>query len=140
MSSDFEERLRKQIRYHEGVKLKLYKCPAGKLTIGYGRNIEDNGISLACAKYMLEEDIEEAKKNLYFVFGENFFNSLSDNQRIALIDMMFNLGLNRFMTFKKAIRAIKNRDFETASDEIEDSKAYNQNPNRYNLIASEIRK
>ena len=26
---------------HEGMRLKPYRCPAGKLTIGAGRNLED---------------------------------------------------------------------------------------------------
>ena len=29
----------------EGLSLKPYRCPAGKLTIGYGHNLEANGIS-----------------------------------------------------------------------------------------------
>ncbi|HOE90389.1 MAG TPA: lysozyme, partial [Candidatus Cloacimonadota bacterium] len=28
------------LKKHEGLVLKPYKCSAGKLTIGYGRNLE----------------------------------------------------------------------------------------------------
>jgi lysozyme len=41
----------------EGLRLIPYRCTAGKLTIGIGRNIEDNGITKAEALYLLINDI-----------------------------------------------------------------------------------
>ncbi|NBW16869.1 MAG: lysozyme, partial [Caulobacteraceae bacterium] len=35
----------RQIRLHEGERLKPYRCTAGKLTIGVGRNLDDRGIT-----------------------------------------------------------------------------------------------
>ena len=134
----FESDLIKQIKEHEGLRLKPYKCPAGKLTIGYGHNLEDNGLSQSVCEYILIEDIEEAKKNFYAVFTKDFFNTLNDNQKIALIDMMFNLGLSRFLTFKKFILAVKQRNFDRASVEIIHSKAYTQAKRRYQLLAEQI--
>ena len=99
----FESDLIKQIKEHEGLVLKPYKCPVGKLTIGYGHNLEDNGLTQTACEYILIEDIEEAKRNLYAIFTKDFFDSLSNNQKIALVDMMFNLGLSKFLTFKKFI-------------------------------------
>ena len=134
----FESDLIKQIKEHEGLVLKPYKCPVGKLTIGYGHNLEDNGLSQSVCEYILIEDIEEAKKNLYAVFTKDFFNTLNDDQKIALIDMMFNLGLSRFLTFKKFILAVKQRNFDRASVEIIHSKAYTQAKRRYQLLAEQI--
>ena len=37
--------LKDQLILHEGIKLKPYKCPANKWTIGVGRNLEDVGLS-----------------------------------------------------------------------------------------------
>ena len=48
------------IKRHEGLRLKPYLCTAGKLTIGYGRNLETNGISGDEAEYLLKNDIERA--------------------------------------------------------------------------------
>ena len=135
----FESELLQQIKEHEGLKLFPYKCPAGKLTIGYGHNLEDNGLSQSVCEYILIEDIEESKRNLYAVFTRDFFNSLSDNQKIALVDMMFNLGLSRFLTFKKFILAVKNKDFIKASAEIINSKAYQQNKHRYKKLSEQIK-
>ena len=136
----FESDLIKQIKEHEGLVLKPYKCPAGKLTIGYGHNLEDNGLSQSACEYILIEDIEEAKKNLYAVFTKDFFDTLKDNQKIALIDMMFNLGLSRFLTFKKFILAVKSKDFIKASAEIINSRAYKQNKSRYKKLSEQIKK
>ena len=136
----FESDLIKQIKEHEGLVLKPYKCPVGKLTIGYGHNLEDNGLTKTACEYILMEDIEEAKKNLYAVFTKDFFDTLKDNQKIALIDMMFNLGLSRFLTFKKFILAVKNKDFIKASAEIINSRAYQQNKHRYKKLSEQIKK
>ena len=134
----FESDLIKQIKEHEGLVLKPYKCPAGKLTIGYGHNLEDNGLSKTACEFILHEDIDEAIKNLYAVFTRDFFNTLKDNQKIALIDMMFNLGMSRFLTFKKFILAVKQRNFDRASVEIIHSKAYTQAKRRYQLLSEQI--
>ena len=134
----FESDLIKQIKEHEGLVLKPYKCPVGKLTIGYGHNLEDNGLTKTACEYILIEDLEEAKKNFYAVFTKDFFDTLKDNQKIALIDMMFNLGLSRFLTFKKFILAVKQRNFDRASVEIIHSKAYTQAKRRYQLLAEQI--
>lgn len=135
----FESDLLKQIKEHEGLVLKPYKCTANKLTIGYGHNLEDNGLSKTACEFILFEDIDEAKKNLYAVFTRKFFESLSDKQKIALIDMMFNLGLSRFLTFKKFILAVKNKDFIKASAEIINSRAYQQNKRRYQKLSEQIK-
>ena len=135
----FESDLIKQIKEHEGLVLKPYKCTANKLTIGYGHNLEDNGLSKTACEFILFEDIDEAKKNLYAVFTRKFFETLSNNQKISLIDMMFNLGLSRFLTFKKFIQAVKNEDFMKASAEIINSRAYQQNKSRYKKLSEQIK-
>ena len=135
----FESELLQQIKEHEGLVLKPYKCPAGKLTIGYGHNLQDNGLSKSACEFILSEDIDEAKKNLYAVFTRKFFETLSNNQKIALIDMMFNLGMSRFLTFKKFILAVKNKDFIKASAEIINSRAYQQNKSRYKKLSEQIK-
>lgn len=135
----FESDLLKQIKEHEGLVLKPYKCTANKLTIGYGHNLEDNGLSKTACEFILFEDIDEAKKNLYGVFTRKFFESLSNSQKIALIDMMFNLGLSKFLTFKKFIQAVKNKDFMKASAEIINSRAYQQNKSRYKKLSEQIK-
>lgn len=134
----YQSELLQQIKEHEGLRLKLYKCPAGKLTIGYGHNIEDNGLSKSACEFVLYDDIEEAQKNVCSIFGYEFFESLPVCKRVALVDMMFNLGMAKFLTFKRFIFAVETQNWENASREVINSRAYEQNKRRYKKIAEQI--
>ena len=57
MTEALMNRIKAQLVRHEGLRLKPYRCTAGKLTIGIGRNLDDRGISLKEAYAMLERDI-----------------------------------------------------------------------------------
>ena len=107
------KKLVEQLKDHEGVRLKPYICTAGKLSIGIGRNLDDVGISLREAETMLFNDIEEARKQLNDIFDN--FDTFSEIRRIALIDMMFNLGKSRFLGFKKMITAESNPQLATVT-------------------------
>ena len=119
------------IKLNEGLRLFPYKCSAGKTTIGYGRNLEDIGISKEEADFMFKNDIEDAQAYLYEIFTESIFkHHLSENRQMVLTDMMFNLGKTRFSKFKKMIHAVKDNDFNEAAVQIEDSNYFRQVPNR----------
>ncbi len=45
MTDALMNRIKAQLVRHEGLKLKPYRCTAGKLTIGIGRNLDNCGIS-----------------------------------------------------------------------------------------------
>ena len=78
------DRLREQLRVDEGTgprksgRFLLYKCPAGRWTLGYGRNVEDRGISETTADQMLDEDILHAYLELTSRFY--WFDALSPGQ------------------------------------------------------------
>lgn len=107
------------IKKHEGLSLKPYKCTAGKLTIGYGRNIEDKGISQEEAEQMLFNDIQECYAQLIHF---DFWDKLNGARQAVLLDMCFNLGLPRLKGFKKMLAALGRSDYKTAAKEMLDSK------------------
>ena len=109
---------------HEGLRLTPYHCPAGKLTIGVGRNLEDKGITEQEALVLLENDIEECRRDLEEIFQG--FDLLPESVQLVLVDMRFNLGPNRFRNFKRMIAAVKNQDFNGAAAEMKDSRWYSQ--------------
>lgn len=47
--------IRSLLEYHEGYREKLYKCTAGKLTIGIGHNVESNGFTVPILKQILKD-------------------------------------------------------------------------------------
>ena len=105
---------------HEGIELKPYLCPAGRLTIGVGRNIQDLGITREEAIYLLRNDLARVESELYGRF--TWFAFLSSNRKNALIDMCFNLGITRFLTFKRMIEAFKEGNYSKAANEMLNSK------------------
>lgn len=115
----------KMIKMHEGSvmdngKHMPYKDAVNKTTIGYGRNIEDNGISEQEAETLLWNDVERVIAELNLSLS--FFHDLTENRRNALVDMCFNLGLSRFMKFEKMLTALELKDYEKAAEEALDSK------------------
>jgi len=121
---NFHEKLTDQLTKHESLRLKPYHCPAGKLTIGIGRNLEDKGITEKEALMLLENDIHECIEDLKIIFQT--FDLLPEPARRVLVDMRFNLGPNRFRHFKKMIAAVKDQNFTQAAVEMKDSRWYTQ--------------
>ena len=125
-----------QIKKHEGLRLKPYRCTAGKLTIGYGRNLDDVGISDIEAGQLLKNDLHICAADLLTIFPG--FIEFAISKQIALIDMRFNLGPNRFRGFKKMIAAIKQDDWPKAAIEAMDSKWYDQVGNRGVVVINKL--
>lgn len=103
---------------HEGMKLRLYKCPTGKWTIGVGRNLEDNGISEEEAIYLMRNDISRCRRELENL---DWFNNLDKIRQDVLIELCFNMGLTRLLGFKKMIKALKEHNYDLAAKELFDS-------------------
>jgi lysozyme len=107
-----------RIKQHEGLRLKPYKCSAGKLTIGYGRNLQDVGITTEEAEIMLEQDIIVATRTAEQF---NWYRKLNQERQSVIIEMIFNLGLPRFLGFKKMIQALREDDYAEAAEQMLDS-------------------
>jgi lysozyme len=101
-----------QLRLHEGERLKPYRCTAGKLTIGVGRNLEDRGITATESAYLLGNDIDgfyvALQKALPWV------SQLDEVRQRVLLDMAFNLGIQGLLTFKNTLATIKAGDYGKA--------------------------
>ena len=122
------ERLLRKLKSHEGFRQFPYKCPAGYLTIGYGRNLETKGITREEAEILLLNDVKEVEKQLRQKLP--FFNKLSSVRKEVLINMAFNLGINGLMKFKRMLHELEHEDYDKASEEMKDSKWYHQVKNR----------
>ena len=130
--------LEAQLMDHEGLKLRAYLCPAGRVSIGIGRNLQDKGITAEEAMLLLRNDIEECEGDLRLSFG--FFARLSEPRQRALVDLRFNLGPGRFRLFKKMIAALAKDDYETAAQELETSSWFTQvQPKRATRLVRQIR-
>lgn len=114
------QRLFAQLRLHEGVEHKPYKCTAGYLTIGVGRNIEERGLSDDEIDYLLTNDVNIVTDELVKSF--DWYADLSPVRQRVVVDMVFNLGMPRFKQFKNMIAAIEAGDWMEASNQMMDSR------------------
>lgn len=130
------DKLIKQIKKHEGVDLHPYVDTVGKLTIGVGRNIQDNGISEAEAEFMLMNDLnavmDEAKKF-------EWYSSLNEPRKAVVLNMLFNLGLPRFKGFQNTIAFLIDGMYNEAAEEMLQSRWANQVGNRALELSEQMR-
>ncbi len=132
-----KKHLLKQIMNDEGLRLEPYKDTVGKLTIGYGRNLDDVGISEAEAEYLLRSDLRRTINNLDSKLS--WWRNLTRNRQCAIANMCFNLGVGGLLTFEKMLEALKEKDYPLAADEALDSLWAKQVGDRAKRIADLIR-
>jgi lysozyme len=147
--------LEDQLILHEGLRLEVYKCPAGYWTVGVGRNLEgkpltdeeqehilgcsgltpdqvisilkERGVTKDEALFLLANDIKDAVKDLS---NFDWFENLDPVRKKVVIDMRYNLGPTRFRQFRRMIAALSVGDYKIASWEMMDSKWYHEVGNR----------
>ena len=103
--------------------------------MGYGRNL-DKGITEEQAESWLAEDIQNAIDELFTHYPE--FRELKKARQDVLINMVFNLGLTGFSTFKKMIRAIRHGMMDEAAQEMLNSKWASQVGHRATELALQM--
>lgn len=117
------ETLQAMLIRDEAEVLHAYPDSEGFWTIGVGRLIDQRkggGISHDEAMYLLNNDISrvlsECKTSL------RWFPSLDEPRQMVILNMVFNMGLEKFLEFKKTIQYIKLEEYENAAKEMLDSK------------------
>lgn len=110
--------LKDRLVIHEGLRLKPYTDTQGKLTIGVGRNLTDDGITEAEAFAMLDRDISLARTD-----ADTFpwFETLDSVRQDVVVEMVFNMGLEKLHGFQQTLAAIAKGDYHTASAEMMNS-------------------
>lgn len=133
MNKETQKKLTTHIKEYEGLSNVLYKCTSNKLTIGYGRNLEDVGISKDEAEYLLNNDIDIALDEV----SEHFdLLNLPEPAQIVLVDMCFNMGISKLLNFRRMIKAIEEERWDDSANELLDSKYAAQTKRRARMNAS----
>jgi lysozyme len=110
----------RQLRLHEGERLKPYRCTAGKLTIGIGRNLEDRGITAEESAYLLGNDIDHHWRELLRALP--WVASLDSVRQRVLLDMAFNLGITGLLGFKNTLATIQAGNYQRGAEMMLQSK------------------
>lgn len=127
--------LQSWIKACEALSTKVYTDTTGHLTVGWGRNLE-NGISVDEAELMFQNDFKRVMNELLTC---GWFTMQPPGVKDALINMNFNLGIDKLEGFKKMIIALKAKDYTTAAAEALDSLWAKQVHSRATDIALMIR-
>lgn len=130
--------LEKTILAHEGLRNHVYNDSLGIPTIGIGRNISPSGPGLSDDEclYLLRNDIERVRKSLQ---PYDWYNKQDDVRKDAIVELVFNLGLDGFLKFKNTIKYLSNKDYRMAAYQLLNSKWATQVHGRANNIADRIR-
>lgn len=124
------ERCVNLIKRYEGTSPKgaghAYTCPAGYITVGWGRNLETNPLPVEICEQLLHLDIHSAATAAANLVGTYIWSTLSPGRRFALTDMCFQMGVAGLSKFEKMLAAVKRDDWDTVVVEAKDSKWYRE--------------
>ena len=133
--------LKESLKKHEGYEPRVYKCPNGFDTIGYGFAIKDLFMDEEIADLILDKKIRGI---LARIQGDEewdswFFDKQEPVQDV-LVNMIFQIGFSGVKKFKKTIKYIKEDNFLMAAEEMLDSKwARADSPNRAKELSEIIK-
>lgn len=122
----------------EGLKLKPYKCTAGKTSIGVGRNLDDVGITEPEAMTLLDYDLRRAEQGCLAIFGEQQWGRWSDVRKAGWINFCFNLGYARMLGFRNTLAAAIKEDWPKVEEGLRKSKWFDQVKGRAERVISAI--
>ena len=119
-----------------GEPVKAGSTLIGNPTIGIGRELSKTGLSESEIRFMVTNDIDRIESALSAL---SFWGRLSENRKLVLANMAFNLGTHGLFQFVGMMAALEVNDYNRAANEILDSKAAKQLPNRYHRLARMMR-
>lgn len=127
-----------KLKYFRNGKFYPYNDSLGKSTIGYGHLLikdEDytQGITEAQADALLENDIQIAR-----IQYNNLGLVLPQDWQDFMIIMIFQLGYNGVLKFRKMIEALRVHNYTEAIKQAKDSLWYRQTPNRLNDMVKQL--
>lgn len=132
--------LRAQLERDEGLRLTPYVDTVGKVTIGIGRNLDDTGISPLEARFLLENDIDRAVRDLAAAFP--WFATLDPVRQAVLVNMCVNMGIGNetrgLRSFRHTLAAIARGDYDDAAQRMLASKWRRQVGKRAERLAQQM--
>lgn len=141
------ERLREEIAEDEGVKYEIYLDHLGLPTFGIGHLVRDDDpesgqpvgtpVSEDRVNECFDKDVEIVIDDCRKLYDD--FDDLPGEAQLIIANMMFNMGRPRLSQFKGMKRGVDNRDWDTAADEMVDSRWYRQVTNRAERLVKRMR-
>ena len=141
------EQLREELMADEGCMYSVYLDHLGLKTVGIGHLCRgsDPESKLEVGAPISEERVMELfDQDMSWTFRDCIrllpeFNDLPDEVRLIVANMMFNLGSKRLSGFSRLLAAIEREDWNSAADEMVDSKWHRQVPERSGRLIERMR-
>ena len=140
-------KLREELERDEGIKYEVYLDHLGYPTFGIGHLITDDDpecgaevgteVSDDRVQEAFETDVETVVSDCERLYVQ--FEHLPEEVQLIIANMMFNMGYTRLSKFKGMKRGVDARDWETAADEMVDSRWYKQVTNRADRLVVRMR-
>ena len=141
------EKLREELKIDEGVKYEIYLDHLSLPTCGVGHLIKETdpefGLEVGTkideerVNELFDEDIKVTLDECTYLYED--FYTLPEEAQLIIANMMFNLGRPRLSRFLKMKKAVDNRDWIEASNQMKDSKWYRQVPNRADRLVQRMK-
>ena len=128
------DKFREDIARDEGLRLKPYTDTVGKITIGYGRNLDDKGITQREADYLREDDIADVQLELDNKL--RWWRDQPEHVQRGLANLCYQIGISGLLKFEKMLNALEVKDYNKARIEALDSLWAKQTPERAKRVAS----
>jgi lysozyme len=125
------------LKRQEGYSKHMYKDSLGFTTIGYGLNL-DAGIDEELASFIVEYLANRIEVELTNTF--DWFKNMTQTRKDVVINMVYNLGLDKFKMFKQTISNMANSNFDDAAASMLKSKWATQVGNRAITLADMMRR
>lgn len=130
-----------RLMFNEGCKLKSYRDTVGKLTIGIGRNLDDNPLTIEeqcyighnCrtlfisneqAAYLCRNDLKKVRADLDRELP--WWRDLCPDRQYVMIDLCFNMGIGNknkgLLSFKNTLPLIAQGYYAKAGEQLLHSK------------------
>ena len=132
MIPDFKA-LIERIGVNEGFRRKPYQCSEGVWTIGHGLTwiTEEESLNILSGRI--------SQLHLQLLDDFEWYKDLPPEIQGVVIECCFQMGVNGWSKFRKAITHMKNKEWRLSADEMLDSLWAKQTPERANRLADIVR-
>ena len=141
------EKLREQLEIDEGVVHEIYLDHLGYPTFGIGHLVRESdperganvGTKVDEARCIeaFNQDVESVIKDCKILYSD--FDDLPEEVQLIIANMMFNMGRPRLRKFVGMKEGVDHRDWNSAADEMVDSRWYKQVTNRAERLVQRMR-
>ena len=138
------DELKARVQDHEGLRTSVYLDSLGKKTVGIGHLVQPHemerfaeGVEIPMEDIIeiFELDLNRAAAGADMLIEDNIGHELPQHVGEVILEMVFQLGTTGVSKFKKMWKAMRVKQWKTASLEMKDSRWHSQTPKRCESLA-----